>query len=159
MRRELVVAAYGARSVKLEFELDADASTRFVAPAGSYVVKPRGRQHTFWNKTDEPVRYIELSGGAGFQGFVDASNEVGALEATRQSADDYDIRWHYERIPGLMIENCLTKIAGFDAPWEQLSAGGPKEVLARLREGVKLIAGCACTKKPPRRACAAPSRV
>jgi quercetin dioxygenase-like cupin family protein len=30
------------------------------APAGTYVRKPRGIQHTFWNPTDRPARIIEV---------------------------------------------------------------------------------------------------
>ncbi|MEM9489076.1 MAG: cupin domain-containing protein, partial [Myxococcota bacterium] len=47
---------------ELEFQVGGEGGERFTAPAGSYVIKPRAIEHTFWNATNEPSRYIELSG-------------------------------------------------------------------------------------------------
>ncbi|MEO7397409.1 MAG: cupin domain-containing protein [Ilumatobacteraceae bacterium] len=41
----------------------------FIAVAGSYILKPRGIQHTFWNPGPEPARIIELITPAGFEEF------------------------------------------------------------------------------------------
>jgi len=56
---------------ELEFEVGGKDGLRFTAPAGSYVIKPRGVAHAFWNKTEVEARYMELSGKEHFQNFVD----------------------------------------------------------------------------------------
>lgn len=126
---------------ELEFEVGGEDGTRFTAPAGSYVIKPRQSMHTFWNATDEDVRYIELSGGAGFQGFVDSSNEYGSVEAARRSVDDYDLTWHYDRIPKLMLENKLSRISGVEMPWDKINIGSPEEIIDKLKELVSAVIG------------------
>lgn len=127
---------------ELEFEVDGEGGTRFTAPAGSYVIKPRKRQHTFWNATDEDVRYIELSGGPGFQGFIDDSTERGSMEASRDSEEQFGISWHHDRIPKLMLENKLTSISGVEMPWDKINIGSVKDVLERLRDVLRnVVAG------------------
>jgi hypothetical protein len=37
------------------------------APAGSYLMKPRGIPHAFWNATSEPAHIIEIIYPAGFE--------------------------------------------------------------------------------------------
>jgi quercetin dioxygenase-like cupin family protein len=39
------------------------------APAGSYVWKPRGVMHTFWNPGPQPARILEIISPAGFERF------------------------------------------------------------------------------------------
>ena len=39
--------------------------------AGSYVFKPRGVPHTFWNTGPEPARILEIICPAGFEKFED----------------------------------------------------------------------------------------
>jgi quercetin dioxygenase-like cupin family protein len=45
----------------------------YVAGPGSYVFKPRGIPHTFWNAGDEPVRLLELISPAGFERYFEES--------------------------------------------------------------------------------------
>ena len=52
---------------ELEFEVGGKDGLRFKAPAGSYVIKPVGIEHAFWNKGAIPARYIELSGKEHFE--------------------------------------------------------------------------------------------
>src|SRR3954453_10046433 len=40
-----------------------------VAAAGSYVLKPYGVMHAFWNATNEPARVMELHLPGGFEQF------------------------------------------------------------------------------------------
>lgn len=119
---------------ELEFEVGGEGGLRFTAKAGGYVIKPRGAEHTFWNATDEPVRYIELSGGPGFQGFIDASTELGSVKASRRSEAEYEITWSYHRIPKLMVQHCLTSISGVETPWEALKDKSPKDIIDTMRE-------------------------
>lgn len=46
------------------------------AGPGSYVLKPRGIPHTFWNAGPEPARFIEIITPAGFERFF---QDLGAL--------------------------------------------------------------------------------
>ncbi|MDP9320716.1 MAG: cupin domain-containing protein [Chloroflexota bacterium] len=50
---------------ELSYVLEGDVGYRvggetFTATPGTYVQKPRGIPHTFWNPTDRPVRIMEL---------------------------------------------------------------------------------------------------
>lgn len=100
---------------ELEFEVDGANGLRFTAPTGSYVQKPRGIMHTFWNQTNTPVRYIELSGRAGFEGFVDDQKQ-GTVKGVLESERQWGLTWYLEEIPRLMKENNLSGIAGAETP-------------------------------------------
>lgn len=102
---------------ELEFEVGGEGGTRFTAGAGSYIIKPRGISHGFWNKTDKTTVYIELSGREGFEGFVDSTAE-NTLVAAAKAEKDYGVTFHYDRVPKLMKDNRLTSVAGMDMPWE-----------------------------------------
>jgi quercetin dioxygenase-like cupin family protein len=78
------------------------------APAGSYVVKPRGIPHAFFNAGAETVRVMEiLTPGASFEGYFDeyeeiASRDMGHEEhrkARSELGERYGITWHDEMIP------------------------------------------------------------
>ena len=52
----------------LEGEIGARVGDEVVqATTGSYVFKPRGLPHTFWNATTQPARLLELISPAGFE--------------------------------------------------------------------------------------------
>lgn len=62
------------------------------APAGSYVLKPRGIPHTFWNAGPAPARILEMITPAGFERFFAALGQAlrsgaGPAEAARLAAD------------------------------------------------------------------------
>jgi len=119
---------------ELVFEIGGDGGERFTAPAGSYVRKPRNSQHTFWNASDEAVRYIELSGGPGFQKFIDSTSELGSVQASRESQGELGMTWYYERIPKLMIDNRLRCISGVDLSWDKIKElGSPEDIIKRVR--------------------------
>jgi mannose-6-phosphate isomerase-like protein (cupin superfamily) len=46
------------------------------AGPGTYVFKPHGVPHTFWNAGDEPARLIEVICPAGFERFFEALGEL-----------------------------------------------------------------------------------
>ncbi|BDS10440.1 cupin domain-containing protein [Aureispira anguillae] len=71
---------------ELEFEVGGKDGLRFTAPAGSYIIKPRGIMHAFWNKKEVESRYIELSGKEHFEEFVDSKSK-GDLHAIIHSKD------------------------------------------------------------------------
>lgn len=104
----------------LWFELGGDGGQVFRAPAGSYVVKPRGISHSFWNESDETVRYVELSGRDGFERFIDSRAERSLLETAATSDDEFGVQWHIGRIPGMMLRHGLKSIASVEMPWDAL---------------------------------------
>jgi quercetin dioxygenase-like cupin family protein len=78
-----------------------------VAPAGSYVVKPRGVPHAFYNDGTEAVRVLEiLTPGDSFEGYFDeyeqiASQELGDEEHKMARAElgrRYEITWHDDMV-------------------------------------------------------------
>ena len=82
-----------------------------VAPAGSYVLKPRNVPHAFYNTGSETVRVVEILTPGGLEGYFDeyekiaskfASGEIDEEEHRRSRAElgeRYGITWHDERIP------------------------------------------------------------
>jgi len=121
---------------ELEFEVGGKGGLRFSAPAGSYIQKPRGIQHCFWNPTDEPVRYMELSGQNGFEGFVDSKQE-GDVKSTVKAERDWGMIFHLGDIPRLIQDNGLTGIAMAETP--DLSA------LPELPQGIQKFLEKACS--------------
>lgn len=98
-------------SGELEFEVGGEGGLRFTAPTGSYIIKPRRVQHCFWNATDEPSRYIELSGGVGFEDFVDDTANANPL-AIKKAADTHQVFFDVKRIPKLLLQHRLKGIHG-----------------------------------------------
>ncbi|AFY37724.1 Cupin 2 conserved barrel domain protein [[Leptolyngbya] sp. PCC 7376] len=100
---------------ELEFEVGGKDGFHFTAPAGSYVQKPRGILHAFWNATNEPCRYIELSGREGFEGFVDGVAQ-GQLKSALTAETDWGLKFDLDDILRLMKENNLTSLAMSEMP-------------------------------------------
>ena len=78
------------------------------APQGSYVIKPRGVPHAFYNSGARTVRVMEiLTPGSSFEGYFDeyeeiVSRQISDEEHTRARAElgeRYGITWHDECIP------------------------------------------------------------
>ncbi|WP_214108482.1 cupin domain-containing protein [Acrocarpospora catenulata] len=81
-----------------------------VAVEGSYVVRPRGMRHAFWNATGTPARIIEMHTPATFDGFYD---RVGAIltgygldtaqgrAAFDELSTEYGLVQHWDLIPEL----------------------------------------------------------
>jgi hypothetical protein len=82
-----------------------------VAPAGSYVLRPRGIPHALCNTSTEPVWVMEILTPGGFESYFDeyekiasklASGEIDEEEHRRARAElgeRYGVIWHDERIP------------------------------------------------------------
>ena len=59
-------------SYVLEGEIGARIGDRVIsASRGTYVLKPRGIMHTFWNATDRPARILEILSPAKFERFFE----------------------------------------------------------------------------------------
>ncbi len=81
-----------------------------VAPKGSYVVKPRGVPHAFYNAGLGDVRVMEiLTPGGSFEGYFDeyegivsgALDEDGRRRARADLGGRYGISWHDGLVPGV----------------------------------------------------------
>jgi mannose-6-phosphate isomerase-like protein (cupin superfamily) len=77
------------------------------ASAGSYIVKPRGIFHTFWNPGMTTVRFIEMIAPGGFERYfyelaplipVNAAPDIQGLVAL---AGRYGLEFALERVPEL----------------------------------------------------------
>lgn len=113
---------------ELGFEFGGEGGQVLSGGAGSYVIKPRGLSHTFWNTSDTTtVRYIELSMNIVFEQFVDAAGEVDGLEETNEVAAAHDVEFHYDQIVRLLAEHGLTSVKGSAVTLPQLDdfPGGP----------------------------------
>ena len=84
------------------------------AGAGSYVFKPRGQWHTFWNAGDDELRFIELLIPGGFEGYF---ARLSPLLAAAGSADpaaiaslaaEYGIEFDFASVPVLCERHGLT---------------------------------------------------
>ncbi len=84
------------------------------AGAGSYVLKPRGVPHAFWNPGPEPARVLEIISPAGFERYFEEL--AGVLSAggppdlgrISEVAGRYGLTFHMERVPDLLERHGLT---------------------------------------------------
>jgi len=91
----------------LEGELTCDVGGEaVVAPAGSYVLKPRDVPHALYNAGPGLVRVLEILTPGGFEGYFDEYEEIAsrALDEEHRRAraelgERYGMIWHDERIP------------------------------------------------------------
>ena len=97
-------------SGSLEMEVGGEDGLRFTAPAGSYVLKPKGVEHAFWNLGDEDVEYIEMNNGPKFAGFV-RSRAEGVVKSQLRAEKDFDVKANPTRIPKLLLKNRLKGLA------------------------------------------------
>ena|SRR5690242_10163473 len=79
-----------------------------IAGPGSYVVKPRGIFHAFWNAGTEPARLIEVIAPGGFENYfrelaplilANAPPDAGSIIALAQR---YGLEYAMDRIPELV---------------------------------------------------------
>ncbi len=85
----------------------------FEAGPGSYVLKPRGVPHAFWNPGPDPARILEIISPAGFERYFEEL--AGVLSAggppdlgrILEVAGRYGLTFHMERIPELLERHGL----------------------------------------------------
>jgi quercetin dioxygenase-like cupin family protein len=81
----LVVPHSHSKEDELSYVLDGEIGVmigdrEFIAPTGSYVLKPRGIPHSFWNNGTTPARLIELIFPSGLE---EAFREMAGLSIDR----------------------------------------------------------------------------
>ena len=72
-----------------------------VAGQGSYVVKPRGLMHTFWNAGPGPARLLEVIAPAGFEKYFAELAEAGDPNRKQQLATKYGVTYSDEWVAEL----------------------------------------------------------
>ena len=86
----------------------------FRAGPGSYVLKPRGIVHAFWNPGPETARVLEIISPAGFEWyFEELAGVLSAggppdLDKISEIAGNYGLTFHMERVPELLERHGLT---------------------------------------------------
>lgn len=79
------------------------------AGPGTWVHKPRGQWHTFWNAGDTPCRIIEVISPGGFEDFFrEVAAAWGDVEAFVAIARKYALDMELESVPGLCDRFGLT---------------------------------------------------
>ena len=73
------------------------------AGPGTWVFKPRGQWHTFWNAGDTPCLIIEVISPAGFENYFREIAEVWGqdLERVAQINEKYALDMDFESVPRL----------------------------------------------------------
>lgn len=71
------------------------------AVRGSYVLKPRGLMHTFWNAGPEQVRLLEIIAPAGFEAYFRELAQADDPDSREQIARKYGVTYSSEWVPEL----------------------------------------------------------
>ena len=80
-----------------------------VAETGSWVLKPRGQWHTFWNPGDTPCEIIEIISPAGFETyFREVAAAWGDIEEFQRINARYQIEMDFDSIQWLCERFDLT---------------------------------------------------
>lgn len=79
------------------------------AGPGSWVLKPRGQWHTFWNPGDDPCEIIEIISPAGFENYFRAVAAAwGDLQKFAEINSRYSLEMKFESVPDLCRRFGLT---------------------------------------------------
>lgn len=79
------------------------------AEAGTWVFKPRGQWHTFWNAGDEPCEIIEVISPAGFENFFrEVAACWGDVSRVAEIGAKYELDMDFESVPKLCERFGLT---------------------------------------------------
>lgn len=79
------------------------------AEAGSWVFKPRGQWHTFWNAGDTPCHILEVISPAGFENyFREVAESWGDVEEFARINERYSLDMDFDSVPDLCQRFDLT---------------------------------------------------
>src|SRR6266849_6610533 len=73
-----------------------------VAGPGSYLIKPRGLMHTFWNAGPGPARLLEVIPPAGFEKYFAELAEAGDPDRRQELAAKYGVTYSSNWVAGLI---------------------------------------------------------
>ena len=85
----------------------------FIAPTGSYILKPRRIPHAFWNPEDHPARILEIITPSGLEEMFEQFGQLGARgELTPQTKGETAARYgstmFMDWVPDLIARYGLT---------------------------------------------------
>jgi Cupin domain len=96
-------------SYVLEGEIGARVGDQeILATPGSYIIKPRGMPHTFWNDGTKPARLLEIISPAGFEKYFAEMSEALRVDGTPDAekigeiASRYGLIYEMDWIPELV---------------------------------------------------------
>ena len=72
------------------------------AGPGSYLFKPRGLMHTFWNAGPGPARLLEVIAPAGFEVYFAELAEAGDPSLGQELATKYGVTYSWDWVAGLI---------------------------------------------------------
>jgi Cupin domain len=72
-----------------------------IAGPGSYLIKPRGLMHTFWNGGPGPARVLEIIAPAGFEKYFVELAEAGDPDLRPELSAKYGVTYSDEWVPEL----------------------------------------------------------
>jgi quercetin dioxygenase-like cupin family protein len=72
-----------------------------VAGPGSYLIKPRGLMHTFWNAGPGPAHLLEIISPAGFVAYFAELAEAGDPHRRQELATKYGVTYSHEWVDDL----------------------------------------------------------
>jgi mannose-6-phosphate isomerase-like protein (cupin superfamily) len=80
-----------------------------IASPGTWVFKPRGQWHTFWNAGDHPCEIIEVISPAGFENyFREVASAWGDLDQFAAINKKYSLEMDFDSVPQLCQKFGLT---------------------------------------------------
>jgi len=77
------------------------------ARMGSYVIKPKGLSHAFWNPATTPALVLEITTPGGFESFYDEMAAVRSPAEALAIQSMYGMTFHSERVPELIERHGL----------------------------------------------------
>jgi mannose-6-phosphate isomerase-like protein (cupin superfamily) len=77
------------------------------APAGSYVIKPRGLPHGFWNPGNTPALVLEITSPGGFEPYYHEMAAVTSPAQAQAVQAKYGITFHGDRAAELISRHGL----------------------------------------------------
>jgi hypothetical protein len=119
----------GIPSLHFQFDVDTDSPSEIIeVKVGDFMHKPANQTHTFWNKTDKRIAYIEISTGTDFEVFTRGSADVETmeeLEALEEEGQTYFSDFEY--LAELMVIHGLFNVKGM---------GGVNNALQEIKESL-----------------------
>jgi mannose-6-phosphate isomerase-like protein (cupin superfamily) len=121
--RRLVRPHIHAREDEISYIIEGEIGVKIgereiAAGPGTWVFKPRGVQHTFWNAGPKPARLIEIITPGGFVYYFE---ELAAILRSGGPPDErkieqinrkYEVTYNLEWVPDLMVKYRLEKLVG-----------------------------------------------
>jgi mannose-6-phosphate isomerase-like protein (cupin superfamily) len=78
-----------------------------IAESGSYLIKPRGLMHTFWNPGPAPARLLEVIAPAGFETYFVELAEAGDPGRRQELAAKYGVTYSSDWVAELISRHNL----------------------------------------------------